>query len=146
MDHPDASSHLDAGSQATADPITARVRAVRDRLPGQLLRERLGMTQLCYGRLYGLAEIRQKVGKVLPRRVGFVRGATLEPIQTYREAIPDEALLKYDDAVRSGLFSRFWIATPTYYQQRQMDPWIIGEVIGSDRWAVIAHWGRAGAC
>lgn len=37
-----------------------------------------------------------------------------------------EALLKYDDAVRSGLFSKFWVATPTYYQERQMDPWIIG--------------------
>jgi len=32
------------------------------------------------------------------------------------------------------------VATPTYYQERQMDPWIIGEVIGSDRWAVVAQW------
>jgi hypothetical protein len=98
------------------------------------------MAQLYYGPLYTLAEVRQKVGEVLPRRVGFVRGAALEPIQTYVEAIPDEALLKYDDALRSGLFSKFWVATPTYYQERQMDPWIIGEVIGSDRWAVVAQW------
>jgi hypothetical protein len=140
MDHPDASSHLDAEPQPTADTIAARVRAVRDRLPGQLLRERLEMAHLCYWPLYTLAEIRQKIGEMLPRRVGFVRGAALEPIQTYTDAIPDEALLKYDDAVRSGLFSKFWVATPTYYQERQMDPWIIGEVIGSDRWAVIAQW------
>ncbi len=140
MDYPDASSHLDADPLPTADTIAARVRAVRDRLPGQLLRERLEMAQLCYGPLYTLAEIRQKVGEVLPRRLGSVRGAALEPIQTYREAIPDEALLKYDDAVRSGLFSKFWIATPMYFQERQMDPWIIGEVIGSDRWAVVAQW------
>jgi hypothetical protein len=140
MDHPDASPHLDAAPQPTADTIATRVRAVRDRLPGQLLRERLEMAQLYYGPLYTLPEIRQKVGEVLPRRVGFVRAAALEPIQTYSEAIPDEALLKYDDAARSGLFSKFWVATPTYYQERQMDPWIIGEVIGSDRWVVVAQW------
>jgi len=140
MDHLDASSHLDADPQPTADTIAARVRAVRDRLPGQLLRERLEMARLCHGPLYTLAEIRQRVGEMLPRRLGFVRGAALEPIQTYREAIPDEALLKYDDAVRSGLFLKFWVATPMYYQERQMDPWIIGEVIGSDRWAVVAQW------
>lgn len=140
MDHPDAPSHLDAESQPTADNITLRVRAIRDRLPGQLLRERLEMAQLCYGPLYSLAEVRQRVGEVLPRRVGFIRGAALEPIQTYREAIPDQALLKYDDAARSGLFSKFWVATPRYYQERQMDPWIIGEVTGSDRWAVVAQW------
>ena len=138
MDHLDASSHLDA--EPSAENVATRVRGIRDRLPGQLLRERLEMAQLCYGPLYTLAEIRQKVGEVLPRRVGFIRGAALEPIQTYREAIPDEALLKYDDATRSGLFSKFWVATPTYYQERQMDPWIVAEVTGSDSWAVIAQW------
>jgi hypothetical protein len=121
--------------------VEARIRAIRARLPGQLLRERLEMAQLDYGPLYSLAEIRQRVGEVLPRRLGYVRGANLEPIEQYREAIPDEALLKFDDAVRSGIFSRFWVATPTYYQERQVDPWIVGEVEGTDRWAVIARWG-----
>ncbi len=118
-----------------------RLRAIRARLPGQMLRERVEMAQVCHGPLYRLTEIRQRVGEVLPRRAGFVRGAALEPIETYREAIPDDALLKYDDAVRSGLFGKFMIATPTYYQQRQVDPWIIAEVAGTDRWAVIAQWG-----
>ena len=118
----------------------ARIRSIRSRLPGQLLRERLEMAAVCYGPLHTLAEIRHKVGETLPRRIGFVRGATLEPIETYREPIPDEALLKYDDAAQSGLFSKFWVATPTYYQERQLDPWIIGEVTGSDRCAVIAQW------
>lgn len=49
-------------------------------------------------------------------------------------------MLKYDDAVQSGLFSRFWVATPTYYQERQVDPWIVAEVDGTDRWAVIVRW------
>jgi hypothetical protein len=128
----------------TAPPVAAdtnaRIRSIRARLPGQLLRERIEMASVCYGPLYTLAEIRQKVGEVLPRRIGYVRGATLEPIETYREPIPDDALLKYDDAVHSGLFSKFWVATPTYYQERQTDPWIIGEVVGSDRCAVVAQW------
>ena len=117
-----------------------RVRTIRQRLPGQMIRERLEAAYLNYGPLYSLAEIRQRVGEVLPRRLGFVRGALLEPIETYRDPIPDEALLKYDDALRSGLFSKFWVATPTYSPERQVDPWIVAEVEGTDRWAVLARW------
>ena len=120
--------------------ILTRVREIRSRLPGQMLQERLENAQLTYGPLYTLAEVRQRVGEVLPRRLGYVRSAVLEPIEHYRERIPDESLLKYDDAVRSGLFSKFWVATPTYYQERQVDPWIVAEVTGTDRWAVIARW------
>lgn len=127
-------------STATPD-IAARVEAIRSRLPGQMQRRRLDTAGLYYGPLYSLADLRQRVGEVLPRRLGYIRGASLEPLEQYREAIPDEALLKYDDAVRSGLFSKFWVATPTYYQERQVDPWIVAEVDGSDRWAVIARWG-----
>ena len=134
------STSTTARADASASDVATRIRAIRSRLPGQLLRERLEMAILCHGPLYTLAEIRQRVGEVLPRRLGYVRGATLEPIEQYREPIPDEALLKYDDAVRSGLFSKFWVATPTYYQDRQVDPWIVAEVEGTDRWAVIVRW------
>jgi hypothetical protein len=134
------STSTTARADASASDVATRIRAIRSRLPGQLLRERLEMAILCHGPLYTLAEIRQRVGEVLPRRLGYVRGAALEPIETYREPIPDEALLKYDDAVRSGLFSKFWVATPTYYQDRQVDPWIVAEVEGTDRWAVIVRW------
>lgn len=119
----------------------ARARAVRPRLPGQMLQERIEHAQLAYGPLYTLAEIRQRVGEALPRRFGYVRSAVLEPIESYRQRIPDHVLLKYDDAVQSGLFDKFWVATPTYYQERQLDPWIVGEIGGgADRWAVIARW------
>ena len=126
---------------ATESDVDARVRAIRARLPGQMLRERLEMAQVYYGPLYSLAEIRQRVGQTLPRRAGYVRGAAIEPIEDYGQGIPDDALLKYDDAVKSGFFSKFWVATPTYYQERQVDPWIVAEVEGTDRWAVIARWG-----
>jgi hypothetical protein len=125
---------------ASAAEIAARARAIRARLPGQMLAEREVTAQLYHGPLYSLAEIRQRVGEVLPRRFGYIRSAALEPIEQYRDPIPDEALLKYDDAFRLGVFSRFWVATPTYYQERQMDPWIVAEIEGSDRWAVIARW------
>src|SRR5215813_376187 len=90
-----------------------RARAVRARLPGQMLHQRIENSQLTYGPLYTLAEIRQRVGEALPRRFGYVRSAVLEPIESYRDLIPDHALLKYDDAVQSGLFDKFWVATPT---------------------------------
>jgi hypothetical protein len=137
MDHTETPR---SGLPPAATENDARIRAIRARLPGQMLYERIEMAQLCYGPLHTLAEIRLKVGQALPRRAGYVRGAVLEPIEEYRQAIPDEALLKYDDAVKSGLFSKFWVATPTYYQERQVDPWILGEVIGTDRYAVIAQW------
>ena len=137
MDHTEAPH---AGNPAPAADYDARIRAIRARLPGQVLRERLEIAQVSYGPLYSLAEIRQKVGQTLPRRAGYVRSAVLEPIEDYRAGIPDDALLKYDDAVNSGLFSKFTVATPTYYQDRQIDPWIIGQVGGTDRYAVIAQW------
>ena len=131
---------MDPITSAPATDVAARAREIRSRLPGQMLVQRLEMAALCYGPLYSLAEVRHHVGAVLPRRLGYVRGASLEPIETYTSPIPDEALLKYDEAARSGLFSKFWVATPTYYQERQVDPWIVAEVDGSDRWAVIARW------
>jgi len=127
--------------QEVVVPPETRARTVRARLPGQMLQQRIENAQLTYGPLYTLAEVRKRVGDALPRRMGYVRSAVLEPIESYRHPISDEALLKYDDAIQSGIFDKFWVATPTYYQERQVDPWIIGEIGGgSDRWAVIARW------
>lgn len=125
---------------STATDLAARAAAVRQRLPGQVLRERLDTARLLYGPLYTQTEIRQRVAETLPHRLGYVRGARLEPIETHAERIPDEALLKYDDALQKGLFSRFWVAVPTYNRQQQVDPWIIGEVTGSEQCAVVAQW------
>jgi hypothetical protein len=133
------SAHAGSVDLDSAD-TTARLRRVRARLPGQMLRERIEIARVRYGQLYTLAELRQKVGETLPRRVGLVRGAILEPIETYRERIPDDALLKYDDAVQSDLFSKFWVATPAYYREPHADPWIAGEVPGAELYAVIAQW------
>jgi len=124
----------------SATDVAVRVRDIRRRLPGQMLEERLETARLYYGPLHTLDEIRTRVARTLPHRIGFIRGAALEPIEGYREAIPDEALLKWDEAVNRGIFSQFWVATPTYLGRNQTDPWIIGQVIGSDLCAVVAQW------
>ncbi len=121
------------------DPVS-RLRAIRDRLPGQQLRERIDTARAAYGPTYTLVELRQKVAESLPQRLGFTRGTALDPIEQYRDRIPDAALLKYDDAAQSGLFSKFWIATPMHRGERRADPSIIGEVAGSELCAVVAHW------
>jgi hypothetical protein len=127
--------------ELTANDLAERLARIRERLPGQTLPKRIEMARVRYGRLYTLAEIRAKVAGTLPRLLLAVRGTRLEPIETYHEHIPDEALLKYDDAFQSGLFSKFWVVTPTYYGDVQVDPWIVAEVSGTDRCAVIAQWG-----
>jgi hypothetical protein len=121
--------------------LATRVREIRHRLPGQRLRERLELARLTYGRLYTREEIARKVAETLPQRLGFVRRATFEPIETYQAFIPDEALLKYDDAVKSGLFTTFSVVTPTYFAEKQVDPWIVGQIDGApELYAVIAQW------
>jgi hypothetical protein len=128
-------------TRTPAPPDAAtRIRAVRASLPGQQLRDRIDTAALLYGRLYTEAEIRQRVAQVLPMLFGSTRHAVLEPIESYSERIPDEALLKYDDARQSTLFSRFMVATPTYRREPQPDPWILGQVTGTQQWAVIAQW------
>jgi hypothetical protein len=120
--------------------VAERVRQIRARLPGQVLRERLETARALYGDLFARAELENKVAHTLPSRLGFRRTTVLEPIETYREMIPDEALLKYDDALRSGLFASYIVATPAYHAERQVDPWIVGEVRDAGVFAVIAQW------
>lgn len=128
-------------SKSAVLDMAARARTIRARLPNQLIPERLELSRLHYGELYRLEEIRRRVAETLPRRIGFIRGAAVEPIEDYREPIPDDVLLKYDDAAQSGLFSTFLVVTPRYYEQRQFDPWVVGAVKGSELYAVIAQWG-----
>jgi hypothetical protein len=136
---------IDKCAEPTPAPLqlldaVERVRRIRAKLPGQLLRERIDTANALFGPLYSLDDVQQKIAETLPLRLGFRRSAVLEPVESYRERIPDDALLKYDDAAESKLFSRFWVATPAYRSERQVDPWILGEVTGTDLYAVIARW------
>jgi len=126
--------------RATSVESAERVKQIRMGLPGQMRDERLEAARLYYGPLYTLHDIRRRVARTLRWRFGFAREGALAPIERYADPIPDEALLKYGDAVGCGSFSRFWVVTPTYNRRPEADPWIVGEVIGSGRCAVIAQW------
>ncbi len=117
-----------------------RVRAIRFRLPGQAVMERIELARVAYGPLYTIGLVQERVAETLPTRIGYVRSTAMEPIEEYRGRMPDEVLLKYDDAERSGLFVKFWVVTPTYYRTPQADPWIVAEVAGTTLCAVIAQW------
>jgi hypothetical protein len=134
----------DITTQAPVADTATCAGEIRRRLPGQARRQRLDTARLEYGPLYTLADIHQRVAQMLPQKLGFVRRAVSEPIESYQGPIPDEALLKYDDAVRSGLFSTFTVVTPTYFSQKQVDPWIVGQVDDADLYAVIARWDDSG--
>src|SRR6266478_3534229 len=123
-------------TNVTAQPaptdIATRARDIARRLPGQARRQRLDTARLEYGPLYTLAEIHQRVAQTLPQKIGFIRRAVFQPIESYQGLIPDEALIKYDDAARSGLFSAFTVVTPTYFSKKQVDPWIVAQVDGAE--------------
>ncbi|OLB97587.1 MAG: hypothetical protein AUH30_09960 [Candidatus Rokubacteria bacterium 13_1_40CM_68_15] len=127
-------------TQPPVSDMAARAREIARRLPGQARRQRLDTARLEYGPLYTLAEIHQRVAQTLPQKLGFIRRAVFQPIDSYQGLIPDEALIKYDDAVRGGLFSAFTVVTPTYFSQKQVDPWIVAQVDGAEVYAVIAQW------
>jgi len=101
--------------------------------------ERIELARVAYGPLYTVGLIQERVAETLPSRIGYVRSAAMEPIEEYGGLIPDEVLLKYDEAERSGLFAKFWVVTPTYYRAPQVDPWIVAEVAGTKLCAVIAR-------
>jgi hypothetical protein len=123
--------------------VAERVRAIRFRLPGQAVGERIEIARVAYGQLYTMGLIRERVAETLPIRVGYIRSAVSKTIEEYGGSIPDESLLKYDDAERSGLFSEFMVVTPTYYREPQVDPWLVARVAGTSLWAVIARWDAA---
>ncbi len=121
--------------------LAARAREIRRRLPGQARRERIEMARLQYGPLYARDELARQAAETLPPRIGFIRRAVFEPIETYQGFIPDEVLVKYDEAFQSGLFTKFAVVTPTYFSEKQVDPWLVGQVEGAtDHYAVIAQW------
>jgi hypothetical protein len=126
--------------EAVPADAAERVRAIRFRLPGQAVMERVELARMAFGTLYTIGLIQERVAETLPPRIGYVRSTATEPIEEYRGLIPDEVLLKYDEAERSGLFTEFWVVTPTYYRTPQVDPWLVAEVAGTTLCAVIARW------
>jgi len=128
-----------AAASQSEHELRSRARSVRAGLPGQLRRQRLTTASLLYGPLCSLDEIHARVARTVPWRFGWVRRAKVASIEQSDLLLSDALLLKYDDAAGLSLFSRFLIVTPAYYWMAQGEPWLVAEVDGTERWAVIAR-------
>jgi hypothetical protein len=134
---------MSAGFEAESEgDVRARIRYIRAGLPGQLRQERLATAALLYGPLCSLDEVHRRIARTLPRVLGSVRRVRIAPVDQCDVVLPDHVLLKYDDAVQLGVFSRFLVATPAYFWSARGDPWLVAEVEGTERWAFIVKWGR----
>ena len=120
--------------------VDAHLREIRAGLPGQLRQQRLRAAALEFGPLYSLDDIHRRIAHTLPSVLGCVRRTRVTPIERARMFIPEDALLRYDEAAQHGVFARFLVATPAYYWRSQPAAWLIAEVDGTDRWVVLAHW------
>ena len=131
--------HRDHDRSSGSD-VHARLRDIRAGLPGQLRQERLATASLLYGPLCSLDDIHHRIARTLPWLFGSVRRVKVVPVERADIVLPDDVLLKYDDAVQLGVFSRFLVAVPAYYWRPRGDPWLVAKVDGTDRWAFIAGW------
>ncbi len=118
-----------------------RVRRIRDRLFGQTLGQRIAQARARYGRVYTLAELR---AAARPRRRArgrrFDRGF-MESLEAYQGPIPDDALLRYDDASETAWFSRFYVVAPASSGRERPTRWIVGELRGGvELYAIVARW------
>lgn len=122
----------------------AQVRRIRDGLPGQTVGDRIAQARARYGRVYTEAELRAAAG---PRwRAWFSRFArdVMQPLEAYQAPIPDDALLRYDDASDTAWFSRFCVVAPASAGRDRPARWIVGQLRGSaERYAIVARWHTA---
>src|SRR4029453_6181446 len=64
--------------------VTERVRAIRLRLPGQAVKERIEIAQATSGPLYTMGLLRERLAETLPTKIGYVRSTMIDPIEEYR--------------------------------------------------------------
>lgn len=120
--------------------LDARIRDIRAGLPGQLRQQRLRTASLIFGPLYSLDQIHRRIAHTLPFRFGCVRRMSVAPIERSETIMPEDVLLRYDEASQSGVFSRFLVGTPAYYCWPTRDAWLLAQIDSTERWAVLAHW------
>ena len=118
-----------------------RIRRIRDRLLRPTLEERVAQVRARYGRVYTPAQLRAAASPRQRNRFrGFKRGF-LEPLETYGAPIPDDALLRYGDALETESFSQFWVVAPARSGQHRCARWIVGQLRGGlDLFAIVARW------
>lgn len=117
---------------------------VRKELPGQEFATKIVTAQLHYRGPYDWHDVARQIGKTLPFRPFLMRGALWTTIETYPGIIPGEALLKYKEADKLGIFDNFIVATPAYDAIDSNDPWLLGRIEHPSRYShshfIIAYW------
>ena len=114
---------------------------MRAKLPGQRVASVLELAETQFGKSYGYREIYNKVRKTIPFHPFFFRYTLWSGIDLFTKIIPDEALLKLHNAIQSKYFSGFYVLEPYYgCQLSEIDPWLVGKVIGTNKYIVIAQW------
>jgi hypothetical protein len=118
-----------------------RVRRIRDRLLRPTLDERVARVRARYGRVYTRAQL---CGGGAARRRGRFRRlerGCARSLEAYGARIPDDALLRYDDALGTEAFSQFWVVTPARSGRDRCARWLVGELRGGvDLFAIVARW------
>jgi len=84
-------------------------------------------------------EMHQRIARTLPFVTGGWRRVRMTPIERTDLVLPDDVLLAYDEAARAGVFGRFFIATPAYWWRPQGGAWLVADVDGTTRWAIVAR-------
>ena len=101
---------------------------LRFSLPGQAGACRKIQAEAEFGLSYTWKEIEQRVIASLPRKFGLDREARSTDLYLYRRPIPDAALLRFKEAMDSGLFSNFFVVEAQYGDRAMADPWLIGRI------------------
>lgn len=117
----------------------AAAQRVRQKLPGQVAQSRRALAEAQYGLAMSQRELHDKIRRSIRARFGFERSSSGVGITSYTRFIPDEALLKYQEAKDSGFFDRFTIEWPTYDSKQAPDPYLVGWLDG-DTAIVLAYW------
>jgi len=118
----------------------AKVAEIRQDLAGQQTRGRWDLAEAQFGLIMDIGTLRDRIRKTIPFRLFNVRHVDWEDIGSYTGHIPDQALLKYEEARRTGLFRCFKVAAPMYSTFNPVsDPWLLGYVDPSHA-IVLAYW------
>lgn len=98
-----------------------------------------------FGLAFTTEEITARVAAVLPWVPFKKRSALWIALEDYAGTLPDAAILAWQRAEQSRLFTSFDVVEPRYVSRAPApDPWLVGHVSGyrgqAKDWIVLAYW------
>jgi hypothetical protein len=110
--------------------VLDRVKKIRAALPN--LAPNLEVAAAQFGLQVPARAVHQHARRALPFKFFSRRGSTWWTVDHFRGSVPDQALLKYDEAKRTGLLTHFYVVVPmrstARYEFAPRDPWLVGSV------------------